>query len=56
MHGRDEKCIKYFGWKAWKENATLKPKLRWEDSTEIGFRDISCRLDSAASRQDLWTR
>jgi len=24
MHGRDEKCIQYFGWKIWSEETTQK--------------------------------
>jgi hypothetical protein len=24
MHGRDEKCIQYFGWKTWKEETAQK--------------------------------
>jgi hypothetical protein len=31
MHGRDEKCVQYFGW---------KPRCSWQDNVRIDLRKI----------------
>jgi len=32
MHGRDEKCIQYFGWKIRRGETLVRHRRRWEDN------------------------
>jgi hypothetical protein len=39
-HGRDERCIQYFGWKTQRDKTTQKTRHGWEHNIRMDFREI----------------
>jgi len=40
MHGRDEKCVQYFGWKTEGKRPLRRTRQRWVDNIRMDFREI----------------
>jgi len=43
-HGRDEKYIQCFRWKAWREGLLGRPRCRWEDNIRMNLIEIECEV------------
>jgi len=39
-HGRDKKCVQYFGLKTWRKGPLRRRKCWWEDNIRIDFGEI----------------
>jgi len=40
---RDEKCIKYFGWKPTGKRPLRRPRHRWENNIRMNLKEIGWR-------------
>jgi hypothetical protein len=43
-HGRDEKCIQYFGWKTERKRLFGRHRSRWEDNIGMDIREIGWEI------------